>query len=376
MKDITKLIFNMLLLSVPLLAAVYYAAAFPMRYMSSEYTMWREESDYVNASFEGGSEYIADKSSNSPADTFSDAPADTLIVGDSRAKSSLIPAILEDNLADTLQDNLKDNPTGNLNENSSDNIGRANIYNIAIGGSTSIEMYHALKNYLKSHDSPKNIVIIFAPYHFCSIDNWQQTLYYNYLSVGELLGVVRDAARCGGNEAVLYRGCFTDAVSFRLRLPNKYLDAVYQAGLSGRYDENMLKYESVRSDKGYSEFGSDKGNDALNYETHHAVFDSSELILYYYEKLLELCEASGAENVIVAQAPINSSSSSAMHDEFLEGYELYMDEVSNRHASFTVERQLPVYDNKYFGDNNHLNRLGAEKFSEEFAERYAEILNR
>ncbi len=309
----------MILLAIPLIIICVWCTFNPMSYMAVEYAMWAEERDFVR------------QSGNDP---------DILIMGDSRAKSSYLPEILSDD-------------------------SNRSIYNIAIGGTTSVEMYYALSNYLETHKAPSEVILTFAPYHFCTMDNWQQTLYYNYLTVPELAEVESRVTKLGGDETTRYSGWFADLVSFRLRLPNKYLDAVYTARINGNLESNTEKYKAVQKDLGYTEFGSDPGNDRPNYETHHATFDSSPLVLDYYDRLLSLC-ADNDIHVTIAQAPINEASSPLISEAFRAGYNDLMTSVQEKYPSFTVETEIPVYDNKYFGDNNHLNRRGAEKFSREF----------
>lgn len=316
-KDILKLIKRILILGLPLYILMLYAALKPMSFMPIEYTMWQEEKDFTK---EGRT-------------------VDTIIIGDSRAKSSIIPKEAADG-----------------------------IYNMAIGGCGPVEMYHAAKRFIKNGGSARRAVIIFAPYHFCDIDNWGQTMNSNYLSLPELLKVYEDAAALNETDR-LSEHYFMDVISYKLRLPNKYLASIYNARLNGREAENIAKYDSVRADLGYTEFGSDEGNDDLNYETHHEVFDYSPLVRLYYFRLLKLLSEEGIE-VVIEQAPVSASSSEAINDEFLKGLEDMLDEISNLYPDFTVVKELPVYDNKYFGDNNHLNHSGALKYTETFKEKY------
>lgn len=288
-----------------------------MNYMAIEYSMWAEEKAYTE---------------NGPT-------ARSLILGDSRAKSGLMPNMLSED-----------------------------TYNMAVGGTTSIEMYYALQNYLAHHESPENIILIFAPYHFCDIDNWNQTLYYNYLSLPEICDVYQNAFRTG-NDVILSDGWLTDSLSYRLRLPNKYLAAEYNARFSGRAAENKSKYESVQKDLGYTAFGTDPGNDGGNYETHHEEFDSSALVLDYYDKLLMLCKQNNIQ-VFIEQSPINQASADVITDEFWRGYEAFMESTSKKYPEFVVEKKVPVYDNRYFGDNNHLNPEGAELFTTDILQKY------
>ena len=117
-----RLVKNFILISIPLILLCILAYVFPMSYMTVEYVMWDEE--FENSE----SPYMAAK---------------TLIIGDSRAKSSVLPAMLHED-----------------------------TYNIAIGGATPIEMYYAVENYIEHNGAPENAVVVFAPYHFCDIDNW------------------------------------------------------------------------------------------------------------------------------------------------------------------------------------------------------------
>lgn len=320
-KTVVNLIIKLLILGIPLYILMLYAYLCPMKYMPIEYTMWQEEKDYVRS---GDS-------------------VDTVIIGDSRAKSGIVPDIL-----------MEDESWGQ-------------VYNIAVGGATPIEMYYALREYIAVHGAPERAMVIFAPYHFCDIDNWGQTMSFNYLSVPQLLEVYKEAARLGETEK-LGDHFFTDEFSYRLRLPNKYMDSIYNARIFGRDGENRAKYDSVRADGGYTEFGSEHGNDGQSYETHHPVFDSSGLVVEYYFRLMDLCEESGIDTYVI-QAPMNETSTELVTDEFLAGYGEMLMRVHDSHPDFTVEMKVPEYENRYFGDNNHLNREGAERFTAEVLRR-------
>ena len=319
MKGTIKLFTRFVILGIPLYVMMLYAALRPMAYMPVEYAMWQEEKDYVE----------------------SGKGADVIIVGDSRAKSGIIPELLGEDV---------------------------DSYNMAIGGCNSIEMYFAVKRYLAAHEAPGEALVIFAPYHFCDIDNWGQTMSFNYLDASQLLSVYADAARLEETDK-LGEHFFTDVFSYKLRLPNKYLASMYTARVNGRLPENSAKYDSVRADKGYTQFGDEEGNDKLNYETHHEIFDTSPLVTLYYSRLLEELEAAGC-SVKIIQSPVNTASGEAITEEFYKGFSSMMEGIKADHPDFTVETEVPVYDNKYFGDNNHLNRAGAEVFTAEIRERY------
>lgn len=311
-----KLFRNFILISIPLIVLCILAAALPMSYMSEEYVMWDEE-------FENSRDPYID--------------ADTIVIGDSRAKSSVLPALLSED-----------------------------TYNIAIGGATPIEMYYAVENYIGHNGAPENAVIIFAPYHFCDIDNWDQTLYFNFLDAGEIVEIYAKALNTK-DPVITKRGRIPDMISYRLRLPSKYLAQMYEGRFTGNKEKNRERFDSIRADLGYCEFGSADGDDGETYEVRHEYFDYSPLVVYYYEKLIDMLDADGV-NLIIAQPPINRASADAMHQDFMDGYSSYMKKVASDHPDITVITEVPVYENRLFGDSIHVNRKGAEVYTGELRE--------
>lgn len=325
MNTFIRLFRNFILLSIPLIVLCIFTYMDPMGYMSVEYPMWREEKDTVN-------------------NLFSEKEPSTVIIGDSRAKSGILPTIISED---------------------------GDIYNIAIGGATPVEMYYAVKNYINVHGAPENAVVIFAPFHFYEADNWDQTLYYNYLTLREIMEIEAEAIKCR-DEKIIYNGWISDIISFKLRLPNKYLDQIYSARFVKNREENMKKYESVRKDMGFTSFGEEEYNGKLNYEAHQTRFNLSPMEDVYYRKLLDLLSSSGV-NIIVEQGPINEASDASMHEEFMRGFEQYMEGIESNYPGVYVEKTIPVYDNSCFGDSNHLNRNGAERFTKEILKKHGSI---
>lgn len=318
MKDLIKLIRNFILISIPLIVLCVLAYVLPMSYMGPEYVMWDEE-------FENSDDPYID--------------AQTLIIGDSRAKSSVLPAILHED-----------------------------TYNIAIGGATPIETYYAVRNHIEKNGAPKYAVVVFAPYHMCDIDNWDQTLYFNFLKPSEIAEIYTKAVELR-DPVVARKGRIPEMISYRLRLPSKYLSQMYDADFIGNKDANREMFDSIRDDLGYLEFGDADGDDGETREVFHETFDYSELVVYYYEKLVDLL-SDNEVSVVIAQPPINVASDEAMHVEFINGYTEFMDHIEHRRRYYNMKviREIPVYPNKLFGDSIHVNRKGAEVYTKELKE--------
>ena len=324
-KTFLRLLKNFILLSIPLVLLCLYTARILPGCFTEEYAQWEEEKYYVNHTSENG------------------ADPNVVIIGDSRAKSGLIPEKLS---------------------------GGKKVYNIAIGGATGIEMYYAARNYLKHHKAPETAVIIFAPYHFCEIDNWGQTLYYDYLTLPELLETEGEAVT-KRDEALRYNGWAADILSFKLLLPNKYLDALITSKFGGNREKILDKEEKIREASGFTSFGEADGNDELNYETHHDVFDLSPIMDRYFYRLISLLREEGVQ-VIVEQSPVNEASDKVITEEFWKGYGEYLTKAEESFPGTIFEKEVPVYENSCFGDNNHLNLRGAGVFTEEIRNKYPE----
>ncbi|MBQ7583775.1 MAG: hypothetical protein IJT24_04115 [Lachnospiraceae bacterium] len=308
-----KLFLNFILISIPLFVLCALAYLLPMSYMTVEYVMWDEE-------FENSEKPYID--------------AETLVIGDSRAKSSVLPELLHED-----------------------------TYNIAIGGATPIEMYYAVENYIEHNGAPENAVVVFAPYHFCDIDNWDQTLYFNFLSVDETAEIYLRGLKLK-EPVVSSKGRIADMISCRLRLPTKFLAQMYESKLVGRRTENLAKFDSIRKDLGYCEFGSADGDDGYTMEVNHETFDYSPLVVYYYERLIGLLEENHV-NVIIAQPPVNQASADRLHRDFVDGFSDYMKDVAARYPDMEVIPDICVYPNSLFGDSIHVNRKGAEVYTKE-----------
>ncbi len=309
--DKLKLFRNFILISIPLFVLCVLAYVLPFAYMSTEYVIWYEE--YAN--------------SDSPA-----IDAKTVLVGDSRAKSSILPALLHED-----------------------------TYNIAIGGATPMEMYYATRNYIEKNGAPQNAIVTFAPYHFCDIDNWDQALYYNFLKPGEVFEIYTKALELK-DPVITKKGRIGEMVSYRLRLPSKYLSQMYEGKFTGNLSSNQERFDQIRGDLGYCEFGNAAGDDGLTHECYHEYFDYIPIVTLYYDRLLKLLIDNNV-NVVVVQPPINQASSDGMHQEFLDGFTGYMEDIAEKYPQITVFPEIPVYDNIYFGDSIHVNRKGAALFT-------------
>lgn len=317
-KTLLQFFLKCILATVPLVVLCLYTALFPFGYMDEEYPSWKYQRDM----------------------TASGPTYNTLILGDSTAKAGLIPNQLSEQ-----------------------------TINLAIGGATPIEMYYSLERYLDKHAAPENALIMFTPYHYSFLDNfWQRTMYFNYLDTGETLEVLKNA-RNVSEEAILTDSCFLDTVSYRLRLPNQYLPAMYNSGFIGRYDTNERIYQEIASNRGQYYFGTADGCSDHNYESNYTALNLSPMVDLYMRRLLNLC-AEHKIQVVLEQAPMNASSYELLDANYVSEYTAYMELLAQNYPAVTVDTEIAHYEDAYFGDASHLNEKGSLRFTEEIKNMY------
>ena len=316
----TKFLTKCILAAIPVIALCGFTLLYPVCYMDEEYPAW----DFTK-SVSSGKEYDG-------------RSFDTVILGDSGAMSSLIPEMSKDSCV-----------------------------NLAVGGATPIEMYYFFERYLKEHEAPKTAVIMFAPFHYWHIDNYEtRTLYFKAIPVNKLCDLYQNAKSCGA-DSVWKKGLVKDELSARLGLPNKYLPAITAARFTGRYDTNAQAYKDLQKAYGYGSFGREEECYDPSYETSYEdmeITGDAKLITLYMQRLLRLCNDNGI-HVRLIQPAVNTATFEELNEHYYGSYRNYIKEISQVCNDIEYETELKVYDGKYFADTSHLNAKGAVKFTQE-----------
>lgn len=340
-KKTLSFIFKCILALLPVILFIGFTYLFPMAYMDIEYPAFAYTKNLCRA-----------PSSDSASGK------QLLILGDSRAMADIIPNEVISGLLEEAPSDAYD-------------FSELNIENLAFGGATSIEMYYTLKNYLKHHEAPERIIVMFAPFHYSYMDNfWQRTMYFNYLSISEVLEVY-DLAKELGSETVLTESFITDSIGYRFRMPDKYLPAIINAKGVMRYPENKRRYDSLESEHGFGSFGTAAGSSDASYEVNYTTVkngNDSVLLLTYMKKLLSLCDEQNIP-VLLLQPPMNEASFTQLNEEYLKEYQELLKHLSDSCQNAIIEDDIPCYENRYFGDASHLNREGAIVYSKELVKK-------
>ena len=309
-----------ILAALPAIALIGFTLLCPLCYMDEEYPAWD-----LTKQVAAGREYDGKS-------------FDTVILGDSGAMSSIMPNLID-----------------------------GSCVNLAVGGATSIEMYYFFEEYLQNHEAPKTAVIMFAPFHYWHIDNYEtRTLYFKAIPAGKLYDLYKNAKSCGA-DSVWKKGRLSDELSARAGLPNKYLPALNAARFTGRRSANTAAYADLEQSFGYGGFGKLTECYDESYETSYEdmeITGDAKLITLYMQKLLRMCNDHKI-HVRLIQPAVNTATFEGLNEHYYGSYRNYIKEMSQVCDDMEYETELRVYDGKYFSDTSHLNREGAEKFTKE-----------
>lgn len=323
-RDIRRLLRNFILIVLPLFAALsMYCACFPMWYMDEEYAMYRQQKDYVTENMEYNH---------------------TVIIGDSRTKAGFVPEELSDG-----------------------------CYNLALGGTTPIEGYYTLKEYLEHHPAPEYVVIAYAPMHYMDVDAlWTRNIYFHVMNHEDTEELFETAAACECKENILIEDYPLEYIMYRFYMPNKYCTALKNASFVGRHGANTEKYNLMVATRGQNYFGLADGSGDVNGEAKEEDFVASDVITLYMQKMFDLCEEQGI-TVVVEQLPMNETSRNILTDDFKQHYREYMSGLSSANPEVKLFGDFYVYPNAFFGDADHMNPLGASAYCLYMKQRYPEV---
>lgn len=323
MNKTVKNILKTLLVFIPLILIWIFIAAFPVHYMDGEYSYFTQVKDYRL-----GKSALA--------------PADILILGDSRAKSAFLPEELS-----------------------------GSAINLAEGGSTAVEAYYTLKDYLEHMGTPKQVILSISSYHFTSFDGfWTRSVYFDFLSYGQAKEVIRSAKDFGEKDALKEAG--GDSIftlwEYKIKAPTKYMSPIINSFGENRKAVNEEAYEEMVSSKGFKSF--------VSWWPTSAEHDMEEFRLlktldHYYRMTIDLCVENGIEVYSVNTPLIADTFDEA--EKIWKPFGSYFEELKadypkEQYPLVHIDTEFQSYDNKYFDDADHLNPEGAEKFSRWFLE--------
>ncbi|MBR5931608.1 MAG: hypothetical protein IKZ95_06220 [Lachnospiraceae bacterium] len=323
---------KIILILLPVILVWIYLAVFPVNYMDGEYSYYQEAKDYRRGKT-------------------SQEKADVLILGDSRAKSAFLPELLDE--------------LG----------GSENCVSLAQGGSTSVEAYYALKEYMENMGVPDKVVLSVSAYHFTSFDGfWTRTVYFDTITYSDAMDVIRAVKKNGEKQALKDAGgdsVFT-LLEYKIQSPTKYMTPLVNSFSEDRRQINEDAYREMEEHKGFKTF--------VSWWPVSGEYDMTEFVMLktldeYYRKILDLCNEYDIELYSMNTPLIETTFEECrkIWEPFM-GYfkDLKNDYPEDVYPGIHIETTIESYDEKYFDDADHLNEEGARVYTKWFYETYLE----
>lgn len=288
-----------------------------MRYMDGEYSLWRQQKDYISTN---GSRQ------------------EVLLLGDSRLEFGVRPNLLDENAR-----------------------------NLALTGSTPMEMYYTLSDYLEHHPVPRMVIVAFAPTHYANMECYMlRNAYFHYFDRERLKETNEKILELDGED---FRA---ESRQYMYRFPTVYMRRIFESVRKPRTKTNQDRYHAAADSRGWVA-GSNR-QDLKNVEPEETKDDrfvplASET--YYMRQLIELCLAHDIP-LHIEQSPMGNYGLAKLEASgYLAEYQAYMQSFADDYP-IDVNPVIPGYDDEYFGDPSHLNEKGQLRFTEELRQKYFE----
>jgi hypothetical protein len=302
-----------------------WVAAMPLAFMDAEYASWRAKLTLLDRCDLG----------------------EVVILGDSRAAADLIPARLP--LPAT---------------------------NLAVGGGEAVEAFSALERALACKSPPRLVILSFDPGHFSRADMfWERSVRFGLISDPDILAL-RGASRETGDASV-YDSHHIDLLPlvvrdwlYRIRFPPLYFSNLAHGGLFFHWARNQRVMAATLSARGHYFFGTEHGSRVVTFDAHMDAFRPLPILDYYFDRLLATLDRHGIEARFVAM-PVNDTTWNAAPPAERKQFAAYLAGYERRYKRFRVASEvMPHWPDGFFGDRfGHLNPEGAERFSDQLAQR-------
>lgn len=243
-------------------------------------------------------------------------------------------------------------------------------WSFAAGGSSPIEMYYALKNYLNIYNKPDTVFVSFSPRTFIEAYSfWGYAVRNDYLSAKQVNEVFANLTQFK-EDTVLGNSPRIVFWLYKLDYIKYYQTDLYKNHVFLAKFKNEQIISHFQTEKGIWNYPNLKNGCAkLNYETHLKSFKPSKLLQLYFVKILDLCKKENI-HLIFDFMPMNESSYNKLNKQFISGYKSDITKIAHKYPKFTISDTVYSYKDEYFGDESHLNAKGKKIFTEYILRKY------
>jgi hypothetical protein len=241
---------------------------------------------------------------------------------------------------------------------------------ITFGASSPVETAVFVARALRCPTPPRRIVLAFAPADFTGISEyfWENGGRFGFLSFADMQAVTHTADRLGDGSLnrVSTRLGLTGWVrnaAYSIWLPPLYFNSLVAARGDGRLAQNLASEARVRAARGYVPYPPHKADLVHAPEAEMTVFQPVPVQNYYFDRILREAARAGVQ-VDFLMTPISQTTQADTHPAMLAGFIAYIQSFTQRYPNFhLLTPRPPVWNDRYFSDDAHLDPAGAVLFT-------------
>jgi hypothetical protein len=235
--------------------------------------------------------------------------------------------------------------------------------NLSLAGSTPIEMYYYLQNYIKNNGNPQQVVLSFAPFHYTAHAAFAKyCLRFKLLNINEIKEIYANARHTNDKQTLSSRYPEINHLKYYLKYPEYYQTELKYSLFENRTHINKLVYDSVRTARGQYVFGKKNKSEELCEETLRKDYEPTPLLQYYLDKIFEVCARQNIK-ILMVTPPFNQASYAKITPEYKKSHQKWLQNIRKTYPNARIIDTLYVYPNQYFGDGSHVNAQGAAYFT-------------
>jgi hypothetical protein len=246
------------------------------------------------------------------------------------------------------------------------------VVNFALGGTTPIETYFAVRRALRCPSLPKLAIIGHVALNYVrDSDGWRFSARNRFFSFDDMRSIDQDAAD-------LHDDVIEDPQSsnlqpwvrawlYSVRFPSLWFNSIVNGHIAARWQRNLIAREDGVRSLGHYLVGTAPGSSEIDDEAKAHEFRVSPLIDRYFSRTLSLL-AEKHVPVLVLSMPINHATCTQLQPQFRDQFADYLKTQADRfHNVILSEPAFPCWPDAFYGDRAHFNAAGATAFSRELS---------
>lgn len=325
MKQLIKLSIKCILVLIPLWLAIFYAWHNPLAYLSTDSVplYWN-----VQASNTSHDKYYG-----------------VLVLGDSTAAASFMPEMMSD---DTL--------------------------NLALPGSSALEGYYTLEDYLSHNEAPTDIFVSYMDYHLeQDSTTWDVSNHVHKFTHQQNKEIYEALNTFDITESdnIPIDDYWRTVLAYELYLPSQYINSITNALADSRIEENTKSYEKQTMRNGRMCVMTNAVADEEEWVA-YTDFAITPFQDYYYKKIIELCEENDISLHII-KLPLTFKM--AFTDEYVQQVNDYYDDIMDDHDNVEFVWYENSYYTEWYWDIYHMNQHGSMRFGLQLQEDYPKLFS-